>query len=287
MGEIIKGKPVADKITDELKLKVASLKKSGLNPKLAILRVGNDPSDLSYEKGAVARMIKCGIETEIFALSEDVTEESFLSHLEYINNKPDINGILVFRPLPKHLNENRIKGMISPTKDVDGFSPINVAKVMDGDKTGFAPATPSAVMEILKHHQIDLSGKHCVVIGRSMVVGKPMSMLLLGENATVTICHSKTKALKKICQMADVLIVAVGKSRMVDESYVKEGAIVIDVGINIDVEGKLAGDVDFDSCLDKASMITPVPGGVGAVTTSVLAQHVLKACEDSLLNPSH
>ena len=287
MGEIIKGKPAADKISDELKLKVASLKKSGLNPKLAILRVGNDPSDLSYEKGAVARMIKCGIETEIFELSEDVTEESFLSHLEYINDKPDINGILVFRPLPKHLNENRIKGMISPNKDVDGFSPINVAKVMDGDKTGFAPATPSAVMEILKHYQIDLSGKHCVVIGRSMVVGKPMSMLLLGENATVTICHSKTKLLKKICQMADVLIVAVGKSRMVDESYVKEGAIVIDVGINIDEAGKLTGDVDFDSCHDKASMITPVPGGVGAVTTTVLAQHVLKACEDSLLNPSH
>ena len=287
MGEIIKGKPAADKISDELKLKVASLKKSGLNPKLAILRVGNDPSDLSYEKGAVARMIKCGIETEIFELSEDVTEESFLSHLEYINDKPDINGILVFRPLPKHLNENRIKGMISPNKDVDGFSPINVAKVMDGDKTGFAPATPSAVMEILKHYQIDLSGKQCVVIGRSMVVGKPMSMLLLGENATVTICHSKTKLLKKICQMADVLIVAVGKSRMVDESYVKEGAIVIDVGINIDEAGKLTGDVDFDSCLDKASMITPVPGGVGAVTTTVLAQHVLKACEDSLLNPSH
>jgi methylenetetrahydrofolate dehydrogenase (NADP+)/methenyltetrahydrofolate cyclohydrolase len=158
---------------------------------------------------------------------------------------------------------------------------------MEGDKTGFSPATPSAVMEILKFYKIDLSGKHCVVLGRSMVVGKPVSMLLLGQNATVTICHSKTKDLKNICKMADVLIAAVGRAKMVDESFIKEGAIVIDVGINMDDEGNLIGDVDFESCINKASMITPVPGGVGGVTTSVLAQNVLKSCEDSLLFPGH
>jgi methylenetetrahydrofolate dehydrogenase (NADP+)/methenyltetrahydrofolate cyclohydrolase len=287
MGEILKGKPVADSITEDIKAKVERLKNSGLNPKLAILRVGNDPSDLSYERGALARMAKCGIDVEIFELSDDVTEDSLIAHLEYVSDRKDINGILIFRPLPGHLDEDRIKNFISPSKDVDCFSPSNVAKIMEGDKTGFSPATPSAVMEILKFYKIDLSGKHCVVLGRSMVVGKPVSMLLLGKNATVTICHSKTKDLKNICKMADVLIAAVGRAKMVDGSFIREGAIVIDVGINMDDEGNLIGDVDFESCINKASMITPVPGGVGGVTTSVLAQNVLKACEDSLLFPSH
>ncbi|MBV1756663.1 MAG: bifunctional 5,10-methylene-tetrahydrofolate dehydrogenase/5,10-methylene-tetrahydrofolate cyclohydrolase, partial [Dethiosulfatibacter sp.] len=192
MGEIIRGKPVVDSITEEVKLNVERLKNKGLYPKLAILRVGNDPSDLSYERGALARMAKCGIDVEVFELSEDVSEDSLISHLEYISDKQDINGVLIFRPLPGHLDENRIKHFISPAKDVDCFSPINVAKILEGDKTGFSPATPSAVMEILKFYKIDLSGKHCVVLGRSMVVGKPVSMLLLGQNATVTICHSKT-----------------------------------------------------------------------------------------------
>ena len=287
MGEILKGKPVADSITEDIKAKVERLKNSGLNPKLAILRVGNDPSDLSYERGALARMAKCGIDVEVLELSDDVTEDSLIAHLEYVSDRKDINGILIFRPLPGHLDEDRIKNFISPSKDVDCFSPANVAKIMEGDKTGFSPATPSAVMEILKFYKIDLSGKHCVVLGRSMVVGKPVSMLLLGQNATVTICHSKTKDLKNICKMADVLIAAVGRAKMVDESFIKEGAIVIDVGINMDDTGNLNGDVDFESCINKASMITPVPGGVGGVTTSVLAQNVLKACEDSLLFPGH
>jgi methylenetetrahydrofolate dehydrogenase (NADP+)/methenyltetrahydrofolate cyclohydrolase len=287
MGEILKGKPVADSITEDIKTKVERLKNSGLNPKLAILRVGNDPSDLSYERGALARMAKCGIDVEVLELSDDVTEDSLIAHLEYVSDRQDINGILIFRPLPGHLDEDRIKNFISPAKDVDCLSPANVAKIMEGDKTGFSPATPSAVMEILKFYKIDLSGKHCVVLGRSMVVGKPVSMLLLGQNATVTICHSKTKDLKNICKMADVLIAAVGRAKMVDESFIKEGAIVIDVGINMDDEGNLIGDVDFESCINKTSMITPVPGGVGGVTTSVLAQNVLKACEDSLLFPGH
>ncbi|MDP3387346.1 MAG: bifunctional 5,10-methylenetetrahydrofolate dehydrogenase/5,10-methenyltetrahydrofolate cyclohydrolase [Eubacteriales bacterium] len=287
MGEIIRGKPVADRITEEVKLSVEKLKNAGLFPKLAILRVGNDPSDLAYERGALTRMEKCGIEAEVFELSDDVSEDSLISHLEYISDRQDINGILIFRPLPGHLDENRIKHFISPEKDVDCFSPANVAKILEGDKTGFSPATPSAVMEILKFYHIDLQGKHCVVLGRSMVVGKPLSMLLLGQHATVTICHSKTKDLKNICRMADVLIAAVGRAKMVDESFVKEGAIVIDVGINSDDEGNLIGDVDFESCIDKASMITPVPGGVGSVTTSVLAQHVLKACEVSSFFPGH
>lgn len=287
MGEIIRGKLVADRITEEVKLNVESLKNEGFSPKLAILRVGNDPSDLSYERGALARMVKCGIEVEVFELSDDVSEDSLIAHLEYINNKQDINGILIFRPLPDHLDEDRIKHFISPAKDVDCFSPDNVAKIIEGDKSGFSPATPSAVVEILKFYKIDLSGKHCVVLGRSILVGKPVSMLLLGQNATVTICHSKTKDLRSICKMADVLIAAVGRAKMVDESFIKEGAIVIDVGINMDDEGNLTGDVNFESCINKASMITTVPGGVGAVTTAVLAQHVLKACQDSLLFPGH
>ncbi|PKM70526.1 MAG: bifunctional 5,10-methylene-tetrahydrofolate dehydrogenase/5,10-methylene-tetrahydrofolate cyclohydrolase, partial [Firmicutes bacterium HGW-Firmicutes-18] len=164
MGEILRGKPVADSITEDIKTKVERLKNSGLNPKLAILRVGNDPSDLSYERGALARMAKCGIDVEILELSDDVTEDSLIAHLEYVSDRKDINGILIFRPLPGHLDEDRIKNFISPSKDVDCFSPANVAKIMEGDKTGFSPATPSAVMEILKFYKIDLSGKHCVVL---------------------------------------------------------------------------------------------------------------------------
>lgn len=282
MGILIKGKPVADEITESLKNEVEELKKENIFPKIKIIRVGANSSDLAYERGALKRMEKCGINTEVIELSSDISQNDFIDKLREVNNDKFTHGILVFRPLPKQLNEDVIKYAVSPEKDVDCFSPVNVAKVMEGDETGFPPCTPTAVVEILKHYCPNLKGKNIVVIGRSMVVGKPVSMLLLKENTTVTICHSKTKDLPSVVSRADIVVAAVGRARMVKESYLKKDAIVIDVGINVDEDGNMCGDVDTHASLETASMITPVPGGVGSVTTSVLAKHVVKACK--LLN---
>ncbi|MCC0631828.1 MULTISPECIES: tetrahydrofolate dehydrogenase/cyclohydrolase catalytic domain-containing protein [unclassified Clostridioides] len=278
-GQIIKGKPVADKISEDLIKEVELLVKEGINPKLTIVRVGARSDDLSYERGALKRCQNIGITTEVLELAEDITQEEYIDVLKKANDDKDVNGILCFRPLPKHLNEEVIKYVIAPEKDVDCFSPINSAKVMEGDKSGFPPCTPTAVVEILKHYNVDLKGSKVTVLGRSMVVGKPVSMLLLSEHATVTICHSKTKNLSDVAAEADVLIAAIGRAKMVDESFVKDGAVVIDVGINVDEEGNLCGDVDTNAVLNKVSMITPVPAGVGSVTTSILAKHVVKACK--------
>lgn len=278
-GQIIKGKPVADKISEELIKEVELLVKECINPKLTIVRVGARSDDLSYERGALKRCQNIGITTEVLELAEDITQEEYIDVLKRVNDDKNVNGILCFRPLPKHLNEEVIKYVIAPEKDVDCFSPINSAKVMEGDKSGFTPCTPTAVVEILKHYNVDLKGSKVTVLGRSMVVGKPVSMLLLSEHATVTICHSKTKNLSGVAAEADVLIAAIGRAKMVDETFVKDGAVVIDVGINVDEEGNLCGDVDTNAVLDKVSMITPVPAGVGSVTTSILAKHVVKACK--------
>ena len=278
-GQIIKGKPVADKISEELIKEVDLLIKEGINPKLTIVRVGARSDDLSYERGALKRCQNIGITTEVLELAEDITQEEYIDVLKRVNDDKNVNGILCFRPLPKHLNEEVIKYVIAPEKDVDCFSPINSAKVMEGDKSGFPPCTPTAVVEILKHYNVDLKGSKVTVLGRSMVVGKPVSMLLLSEHATVTICHSKTKNLSGVAAEADVLIAAIGRAKMVDESFVKDGAVVIDVGRYVDEEGNLCGDVDTNAVLDKVSMITPVPAGVGSVTTSILAKHVVKACK--------
>lgn len=262
-GQIIKGKPVADKISEELIKEVDLLVKEGINPKLTIVRVGARSDDLSYERGALKRCQNIGITTEVLELAEDITQDEYIDVLKRVNDDKNVNGILCFRPLPKHLNEEVIKYVIAPEKDVDCFSPINSAKVMEGDKSGFPPCTPTAVVEILKHYNVDLKGSKVTVLGRSMVVGKPVSMLLLSEHATVTICHSKTKNLSSVAAEADVLIAAIGRAKMVDESFVKDGAVVIDVGINVDEEGNLCGDVDTNAVLNKVSMITPVPAGVG------------------------
>ena len=251
MGEIIKGKPVGDALSDQLKLECEALVKDGIQPKLAILRVGAKPNDLSYEKGALKKCETIGIQTEVTELPEGTTQD-----------------------------EEVIKNVIAAEKDVDCFSPLNTAKLMEGDKSGFPPCTPTAVVEILKHYNVPLNGANVVVLGRSMVVGKPAAMLLLAENATVTICHSRTKDLPKVCAEADVLVAGVGRARMVKADYVKEGAVVIDVGINAKPEGGgICGDVDTDDVVGKASMVTPVPAGVGSVTTSILAKHVIKACK--------
>lgn len=278
-GQIIKGKPVADQISESLMQEVNELVKEGINPKLAILRVGARGDDLAYERGALKRSESVGIQTQVVELPEDVTQEEYVKTLKGLNEDSNVHGILCFRPLPKQLNEETIKYIIAPEKDVDSFSPINSAKVMEGDTTGFPPCTPTAVVEILKHYGVELNGAKVAVLGRSMVVGKPAAMLLLNENATVTICHSRTKDLAKVTSEADVLVAAVGRARMVKEDFVKEGAVVVDVGINVDAEGKLCGDVDTDAVIDKVSMITPVPAGVGSVTTSILAKHVIKACK--------
>ncbi|MBU5676033.1 bifunctional 5,10-methylenetetrahydrofolate dehydrogenase/5,10-methenyltetrahydrofolate cyclohydrolase [Alkaliphilus sp. MSJ-5] len=279
MSTLLKGKAVADNISEDLIKEVEILKEKEITPKLAIIRVGARPDDLAYERGALNRCAKVGVETEVKELPEDITQEDFIKELRKINNDTNIHGILVFRPLPKHLNEEVIKYEIVPEKDVDCFSPINAAKLLEGDDTGFPPCTPMAVIEILKHYQVPMEGKKAVVLGRSMVVGKPAALLLLKENATVTICHSRTRELSKVTQEGDILVAAIGKGKFVKEDFVKEGAVVIDVGINVDEEGNLHGDVDFDQCEKKASMITPVPGGVGSVTTSILAKHVIKACK--------
>ncbi len=279
MGQIIKGKPVADAITAELVKDVEVLKSKDIEPKLKIVRVGAREDDLAYERGALSRMEKCGIKAEVLELPVDICQTDFVKELKAVNDDPSVHGILLFRPLPKQLDMEKIKFVVDPVKDIDCMNPLNAEKIFEGDKTGYPPCTSQACVEILDHYGIDMKGKRAAVIGRSMVVGKPLAMLLLDKNATVTICHSRTNDLPGVCRQAEVVIAAVGRAEMVTGDFISEGAVVIDVGINVNAEGKLCGDVKFDECVDKASMITPVPAGVGSVTTSVLAKHVVKACK--------
>lgn len=277
--KIIKGKPVADRITENLIEETKKLKELDIVPKLAIVRIGENPDDMSYERGAMNRCAKIGIDVQNIVLQGDVSEGEYIEVIKNLNDDKNINGILCLRPLPKNINENKVKSIIDAKKDVDCFNPINSAKLFEGEKDGYAPCTPEAVMKILNHYEIDLSGKKVVVLGRSLIVGKPVSMMLMGENATVTICHSKTENLAEEAKKADVLVAAIGRAKMVNKSYIKEGATVIDVGINVDESGNLCGDVDTESAIGIAEMVTPVPAGVGSVTTSVLAEHVIKACK--------
>lgn len=277
--KIIKGKPVADRITENLIEETKKLKELDIVPKLAIVRIGENPDDMSYERGAMNRCAKIGIDVQNIVLQGDVSEGEYIEVIKNLNDDKNINGILCLRPLPKNINENKVKSIIDAKKDVDCFNPINSAKLFEGEKDGYAPCTPEAVMKILNHYEVDLSGKKVVVLGRSLIVGKPVSIMLMGENATVTICHSKTENLAEEAKNADVLVAAIGRAKMVDKSYIKEGATVIDVGINVDESGNLCGDVDTESAIGIAKMITPVPAGVGSVTTSVLAEHVIKACK--------
>lgn len=248
-------------------------------PKLAIIRVGEKPDDMSYERGAMKKMENFGLRVQSYVYSEDISNEEFQAEFAKINKDPDVTGILLLRPLPKQICEKEIENMMDPEKDLDGISPVNIAKVFAGDSNGFAPCTAEAVIEVLKANQISMEGKRVTVVGRSMVVGKPLSMLMVKENATVTICHTRTKDLKGTCRNAEILVAAAGRAKMLDGAYVGQDAVVIDVGINVDENGKLCGDVDYDSIQEKASMATPVPGGVGAVTTAVLAKHLVQAAK--------
>ena len=273
--EILKGLPVANAINEKLMEQVKSIE--GPLPHLAIIRVGERPDDCSYERGAVKKMDKVGVRCTTYTFDADIDNETFQAEFDKINENPDIDGILMLRPLPKQLDEKQIENKIDPRKDLDGISPLNLAKVYAGDESGYAPCTAEAVIEMLDYAGIDIKGKRVTVVGRSLVIGKPVSMLLMKRNATVTVCHTKTVDMGGTCKNAEILVAAAGSARMIKKDYVAEGAIVVDVGINVDEEGNLCGDVDFDTITDIAAIATPVPGGVGSVTTSVLAKHLVKA----------
>ena len=273
--EILKGLPVANAINEKLMEQVKSIE--GPLPHLAIIRVGERPDDCSYERGAVKKMDKVGVRCTTYTFDADIDNETFQTEFDKINENPDIDGILMLRPLPKQLDEKQIENKIDPRKDLDGISPLNLAKVYAGDESGYAPCTAEAVIEMLDYAGIDIKGKRVTVVGRSLVIGKPVSMLLMKRNATVTVCHTKTVDMEGTCKNAEILVAAAGSARMIKKDYVAEGAIVVDVGINVDEEGNLCGDVDFDTITDIAAIATPVPGGVGSVTTSVLAKHLVKA----------
>lgn len=273
--EILKGLPVANAINEKLMEQVKSIE--GSLPHLAIIRVGERPDDCSYERGAVKKMDKVGVRCTTYTFDADIDNETFQAEFDKINENPDIDGILMLRPLPKQLDEKQIENKIDPRKDLDGISPLNLAKVYAGDESGYAPCTAEAVIEMLDYAGIDIKGKRVTVVGRSLVIGKPVSMLLMKRNATVTVCHTKTVDMAGTCKNAEILVAAAGAARMIKKDYVADGAVVIDVGINVDDEGNLCGDVDFDAISDIAAIATPVPGGVGSVTTSVLAKHLVKA----------
>lgn len=279
--ELLKGAPVSAAIREWAAEEIKQLQ--GSVPKLAIIRVGEKPDDMSYERSAVKKMEAFGLRVQTFVFPKDISDEEFKEAFQKINKDPDVTGILLLRPLPGQIKEKEIEAMIDPKKDLDGISPVNIAKVFSGDPSGFAPCTAEAVIEILKANNISIEGKRAAVIGRSMVIGKPLSMLLLKENATVTICHTRTKELPEICRQAEILVAAAGKAGMVEESWVSDGAVVIDVGINVDENGKLCGDVDQASMESRNLLLTPVPGGVGAVTTAVLAKHLIQAARSNVL----
>jgi len=281
MAERLTGKPVADAIKEELTQKVEALKGRNIVPKLGIVRVGARPDDLFYEGGAKKTCTAVGMESEVFEYPEDIDQAAFEKALTDVGAKKDINGILMFSPLPKHLDERKIRTLIPVEKDVDCLSLGGAAKVFTDDPTGFPPCTPTACMDMIHHYDIPIKGKKCVVVGRSLVVGKPLAMLLLREHGTVTICHSRTENLPEVCQEAEILIAAVGRAKMINADYVKAGQIVIDVGINADPDnpGKYCGDVDYAQVEPIVERISPVPAGVGSVTTSVLCKQTIMACE--------
>lgn len=276
MYKLIDGKVISKQIKDELKEKVAGLKAEGVEICLAVIQVGNDPASSVYVGNKKKACEYIGIGSLSYELPEETTEEELLALIEKLNSDDKVNGILVQLPLPKHIDEDKVIKTISPKKDVDGFHPMSVGALSIG-RPGFVSCTPAGVIQLIKRSGIEIEGKECVVLGRSNIVGKPMSMLLLRENGTVTVCHSRTKNLKEVCRRADILVVAIGKPEMIDASYIKEGATVIDVGIHRDENNKLCGDVDFESAKEVAGAITPVPGGVGPMTIAMLMSNCVES----------
>ncbi|MCR5641091.1 MAG: bifunctional 5,10-methylene-tetrahydrofolate dehydrogenase/5,10-methylene-tetrahydrofolate cyclohydrolase [Lachnospiraceae bacterium] len=277
--EVLKGLPVANAINERI---MEEAKDLGIVPHLAIVRVGEREDDIAYERGATKKMEKVGFHCTHYTYPADITNEAFQASFDQINEDSDIHGILLLRPLPKQIDEGAITKRIRVEKDLDGIAPENMARVYAADPSGFAPCTAEAVVEMLDYAGVDCTGKRVTVVGRSLVIGKPVTMLLMKKNATVTVCHTKTKDMEGACKNAEIIVAAAGVAKMLDASYVAPGAIVIDVGINVDADGNLCGDVDFASVESVAAMATPVPGGVGSVTTSVLAKHLLLAAKRSV-----
>lgn len=278
MARIIDGKAVSARVKEQVRKEAETLKEKGIEIGLAVVIVGDNPASRVYVNNKKKACAEVGFNSYEYALPEETTEAELLELVEKLNNDDKVNGILVQLPLPKQINENAIINAIRPEKDVDAFHPENVGHIMIGDFS-FLPCTPAGVMELIAETGVDVCGKNCVVIGRSNIVGKPMAMLLLHKNGTVTICHSRTKNLEEICSNADILVAAVGKAGFVTPDMVKEGAVVIDVGMNRNAEGKLCGDVDYTACFDKAGYITPVPGGVGSMTIAMLMRNTLTAAK--------
>lgn len=278
MAQIIDGKRISKEIKDELKEKVAKLNEMGKTIALAVIQVGNDPASSVYVGNKKKACEYIGIQSLAYELPEDAKEEELLELIDTLNKNDKVHGILVQLPLPKHMDEDKVIKAIAPEKDVDGFHPQSVGALSIG-QPGFVSCTPAGVIQLLKRSNIDIEGKECVVLGRSNIVGKPMALLLLRENGTVTICHSRTSDLKEVTKRADILVVAIGKPKFIDASYVKEGATVIDVGIHRNEQNKLCGDVDFESVEKVAGAITPVPGGVGPMTIAMLMHNCVEAYE--------
>jgi methylenetetrahydrofolate dehydrogenase (NADP+) / methenyltetrahydrofolate cyclohydrolase len=282
-NHIIDGKQIASQVTEKVKERVERLKAQGVTPGLAVVLVGNDPASQTYVNNKTKTCERLGMHSVMIELEENISEEALLTHVETLNNDKKIHGILVQLPLPKQIDEDRVIAAISPLKDVDGFHPESVGKMIIGQQT-FLSCTPFGIMKLLEYSDVEIAGKHAVIIGRSNIVGKPMGQLLLQKDATVTYCHSKTKDLHTFTKQADILVVATGRAKMIDASYIKEGAVVIDVGINRDENNKLCGDVDFASAQEVASKITPVPGGVGPMTIAMLMENTCLAAENTLNN---
>lgn len=282
MAELIDGKLVTAEVRKKTAEEISDFKERyGVTPGLAVILVGDDPASAVYVRNKHKGCLEVGINSYEIKMPKETTEEELLCEIDRLNEDANVHGILVQLPLPKHISEERVLNRISPKKDVDAFHPENVGKIMLG-KYAFLPCTPAGIMELLDFYNVDIEGKECVVLGRSNIVGKPMSQLLLAKNGTVTVCHSRTKNLAEVTKRADILVVAIGKARFVGKEMVKEGAVVIDVGINRMPDGKLAGDVDFDAVSEVASMITPVPGGVGPMTITMLLKNTLTAAKLSL-----
>ena len=279
MAVIIDGKAIAAKEKEEIAAEVASMRKQGLVPKLVVIIVGEDPASQIYVRNKKKACEEVGIDSELMALPESTTEAELIALVRRLDADVGVSGILVQLPLPGHISEDAVISAILPEKDVDAFHPVNVGKIMIGNY-GFLPCTPAGIMSLLSYYNIGVPGKNCVVVGRSNIVGKPMAMLLLHADGTVTICHSKTKDLKKLCADADILVTAIGHAKFFTTDFIKPGAVVIDVGMNRDANGKLCGDIDFEKVKEKASYITPVPGGVGPMTIVTLLKNTVTACKD-------
>lgn len=284
MVKLLKGKAVADAITEKLITEVEVLKSKGIIPTLAIMRVGERSDDISYERGATKRCEAVGVAVKNILLPQDVPEADFFAVLEELNQDDSVHGILMFRPLPKHIDGEKARKLLDFSKDVDGCTDMSLAGVFTGTKLGFCPCTAEAAMEILHYYDIDVKGKNVAVIGRSLVIGRPVAMLLMHENATVTICHTRTEDVASISRKADIVVAASGRMESIDLQYLREGQVVIDVGIGWnEAKAKLCGDVCFDEVSEKIAAITPVPGGVGSVTTSILVRHVVEAAQNKII----